>query len=62
MSSTEKAKAPLYFGWYVCAATVFVAFVTTGARSSFGIFIIPLEEEFGSCCHLPWAPAFWSMA
>ncbi len=47
MSSTEKAKAPLYFGWYVCAATVFVAFVTTGARSSFGIFIIPLEEEFG---------------
>ena len=47
MSSTEKAKTPLYFGWYVCAATVFVAFVTTGARSSFGIFIIPLEEEFG---------------
>lgn len=47
MSSTEKAKAPLYFGWYVCAATVFIAFVTTGARSSFGIFIIPLEEEFG---------------
>ena len=47
MSSTEKAKPPLYFGWYVCAATVFVAFVTTGARSSFGIFIIPLEEEFG---------------
>lgn len=47
MNSTGKAKAPLYFGWYVCAATVFVAFVTTGARSSFGIFIIPLEEEFG---------------
>ncbi len=47
MQSTEKTKQPLYFGWYVCAATVFVAFVTTGARSSFGIFIIPLEEEFG---------------
>ena len=47
MNSTGKAKAPLYFGWYVCAATVFVTFVTTGARSSFGIFIIPLEEEFG---------------
>ena len=28
MSSTEKAKAPLYFGWYICAATVFVAFVS----------------------------------
>jgi MFS family permease len=47
MGSTEKTQKPIYFGWYVCAATVFVAFVTTGARSSFGIFIIPLEEEFG---------------
>ena len=26
---------------------MFVAFVTTGARSSFGIFVIPMEEEFG---------------
>ena len=47
MHSTEKAKNPIYYGWYVVAATGFVAFVTTGARSSFGIFIIPLEDEFG---------------
>ncbi len=47
MQSTEKAKNPIYYGWYVVAATGFVAFVTTGARSSFGIFIIPLEDEFG---------------
>ena len=47
MQSTDNGNKPIYFGWYVCAATVFVAFVTTGARSSFGIFIIPLEEEFG---------------
>ena len=47
MRADQETKKPIYFGWYVCAATVFVAFVTTGARSSFGIFIIPLEEEFG---------------
>ncbi len=47
MQTTEPTKKPIYFGWYVVAATAFVAFVTTGARSSFGIFIIPLEEEFG---------------
>ena len=47
MQTTEKTKKPIYFGWYVVVATGFVAFVTTGARSSFGIFIIPLEDEFG---------------
>ena len=40
-------KPEVYFGWYVVAAVMFIAFVTAGARSSFGIFIIPLEEEFG---------------
>lgn len=37
----------MYFGWYIVATTLFLALVTTGARNSFGIFIIPLEEEFG---------------
>ncbi len=47
MRATEKTQKPIFFGWYVVVATGFVAFVTTGARSSFGIFIIPLEDEFG---------------
>ena len=47
MQTTEKTKKPIYYGWYVVIASGFVAFVTTGARSSFGIFIIPLEDEFG---------------
>ena len=47
MQTPNQTKKPIYFGWYVVLATAFVAFVTTGARSSFGIFIIPLEEEFG---------------
>ena len=47
MQSTEKTKKPLYFGWYVCAATLFIGFVSVGARNSFGVFVIPMSEEFG---------------
>ena len=44
---TSANSGGLYFGWYVVATTMFIAFVSTGARSSFGIFIIPMSEEFG---------------
>lgn len=47
MQTPEKTKKPIYFGWYVCAATVFIAFVSIGARNSFGVFVIPMSEEFG---------------
>ena len=29
------------------AAATFVVLVTIGARNAFGVFIIPMEEEFG---------------
>ena len=47
MQKSEKAKKPIYFGWYVCAAALFIGFVANGARSSFGVFVIPMSEEFG---------------
>ena len=47
MQTTQRTKKPIYFGWYVCAATVFIAFVSIGARNSFGVFVIPMSEEFG---------------
>ena len=47
MKKTSTARSPLYFGWYVVAAVTFIAFVNTGSRSSFGIFVIPMSEEFG---------------
>ena len=37
----------MYYGWYILATTMFIAFVSTGARSSFGIFVIPMSEDFG---------------
>ena len=47
VNKPETARSPLYFGWYVVAAVTFIAFVNTGTRSSFGIFVIPMSEEFG---------------
>ena len=47
MNSSQASKPPLYFGWYVLAATIFIGMVTTGAQSSFGIFVVPMEKEFG---------------
>lgn len=47
MNETKSAKPGIYYGWYIVATTMFIALVSTGVRNSFGIFIIPLEEEFG---------------
>jgi len=37
----------IFYGWYVVAACLFIAFVTVGARNAIGIFVIPMSEEFG---------------
>ena len=47
MKTPTTARSPLFFGWYVVAAVTFIAFVNAGSRSSFGIFVIPMSEEFG---------------
>ena len=47
MNHTAQAKPGIYYGWYIVAAVFFIALVTTGARSAFGIFIIPMSDEFG---------------
>ncbi|MSQ05917.1 MAG: MFS transporter [Dehalococcoidia bacterium] len=45
-SQPRPAKAPLYYGWYIVATCMFIAFVTNGARNAFGIFVLPLEHDF----------------
>jgi MFS family permease len=47
MNKTTTAKAPLYYGWYIVATTLFIAFATTGARNAFGVFVIPMSDDFG---------------
>ena len=39
-------RKPIFYGWYIVATCIFVAFVTNGARNSFGIFVLPMSEEF----------------
>ena len=38
---------PIYYGWIVAAACVFIAMAGSGAYNGFGVFIIPMSEEFG---------------
>ena len=47
MTQARNIKPQVYYGWYILATSMFIAFVTTGARSSFGIFVDPMSEEFG---------------
>ena len=47
MQTPTTTKRPIYFGWYVCAATIFIGFVAIGARNSFGVFVVPMSDEFG---------------
>ena len=47
MQTPATTKNPIYFGWYVCAASIFIGFVAIGARNSFGVFVVPMSDEFG---------------
>ena len=53
-------KQPLFFGWYVLAATFFIDLVVTGTRNSIGIFVLPRSMNSAGADSpflwlLPWA-------
>lgn len=37
----------LYYGWCIVATTFIMAMVSMGARSGFGVFVLPMSAEFG---------------
>ena len=37
----------LYYGWCIVATTFCMALVSMGARSGFGVFVLPMSAEFG---------------
>ena len=47
MSANRPARRPVFFGWYVVFAAVFIGFAAVGARNGFGAFVIPMSDEFG---------------
>ena len=46
MSGNDPVRRPIFFGWYVVAAAVFIGFAAVGARNGFGAFVTPMTEEF----------------
>ena len=47
MHGNFKSRTSIYHRWYVVAACIIVSAVIVGARNSFGVFVIPMSEEFG---------------
>ena len=41
------ARPAIFYGWIIVAATFLIALVTVGGRSAFGVFVVPMSEEFG---------------
>src|SRR5262245_1446879 len=37
----------VYYGWCIVATTFCMALVSMGARSGFGVFVLPMSDEFG---------------
>ena len=56
MNPPSNARRPVFFGWYVVAASVFIGFAAVGARNGFGAFVNPMSDEFGwSRTTISWA-------
>ena len=37
----------IFYGWVIVVTTFLIALVTIGGRSAFGVFVVPMSEEFG---------------
>ena len=48
MSHTSQAGPDrrIFYGWFVLGACFFSLFLSTGARNGFGVFILPMTDEF----------------
>ncbi len=45
-SNPNPARPGLFYGWFVVATCMFIAFLTMGTRNAFGAFVVPMEAEF----------------
>jgi MFS family permease len=47
VSSPSSRPTFVFYGWVIVATTFVIALVTVGGRSAFGVFVVPMSEEFG---------------
>jgi hypothetical protein len=54
--TTPTPPGRLHYAWVVLAATTFVLLTSGGVRAAIGVFVKPLEAEFGwsGCATSPW--------
>jgi MFS family permease len=45
--TSAPARPAIFYGWIIVATTFLIALVTVGGRSAFGVFVVPMSEEFG---------------
>jgi MFS family permease len=46
-SKRKPTRSPVFYGWYILAASFGILFLTTGARFTIGVVFKPLMAEFG---------------
>ena len=46
MAAGNPARPGIFYGWFVVATCMFIAFLTMGTRNAFGAFVVPMEAEF----------------
>ena len=46
MAGSNPARSGMFYGWFVVATCMFIAFLTMGTRNAFGAFVVPMEAEF----------------
>ena len=46
MAAGNPARTGIFYGWFVVATCMFIAFLTMGTRNAFGAFVVPMEAEF----------------
>ena len=46
MAVSNPARPGMFYGWFVVATCMFIAFLTMGSRNAFGAFVVPMEAEF----------------
>src|SRR5207237_5029537 len=43
----ETGHSGIYYGWVITATTCVMAFLAMGGGGGFGVFVLPMSEEFG---------------